>query len=191
MRSSVFSFGAPEMDLMVAAQSQMAQHYGVPFYGTAGCSDSKLPDAQASAEAVFSCFASALSGANLVHDAGLLEYGTMISPDHIVLVNEVLNMVSHFMRGLPINADSLALNVIDTVGPGGHYLEAEHTMRHFRDVWYSTLFDRQTYDRWMDQGGKDMGCRLREHTLSLMTHEPTLPSDEVLKELDKMSRHWV
>ena len=190
MQSTIFSFGAPEMSLMVAAQSQIARHYGIPFYGTAGCSDSKLPDSQAAVEAVFSCFSSALGCSGLVHDSGLLEYGTMVSPEHMVLVNEVLTMVGQYMRGLDVSEEALSLDIIDSVGPGGHYLMLEHTMKHFREAWYSQLFDRSSYDNWSENGAKDLRVRVRERTLSLMAHQPAPLDEETIKELDEMSKHW-
>lgn len=190
MRSTIFSFGAAEMNLMIAAQAQIARHYGIPFYGTAGCSDAKLPDGQAAAEAVFSCLSSTLTGANLVHDAGLLEYATMISPEHMVLVNEVLFMVEQYAGGLAVDDETLALDVIDRIGPGGHYLESEHTMRHFHDVWYSTIFDRNTYWKWHESGGKDLAARVREQTLARMAHQPVPLPAEAARELDAMARHW-
>lgn len=190
MRSSIFSFGAPEMSLMVAAQSQIARHYNIPFYGSAGCSDSKLPDSQAAAEAVFSCFSSALGCAGLVHDSGLLEYGTMVSPEHMVLVNEVLNMIGHYARGLDVSEEALALDIIDSVGPGEHYLMLEHTMQHFREAWYSQLFDRSGYQKWSEKGAKDLSTRVRERTLALMAHQSAPLDADVVKELDDMSKRW-
>jgi trimethylamine--corrinoid protein Co-methyltransferase len=190
MRSTIFSFGAPEMNLMIAAQAQIAQHYRIPFYGTAGCSDSKLPDGQAAAEAVFSVLSSLLTGANLVHDAGLLEYATMICPEQMVLVNEVLFMAGQYMRGLSVDDEALALEVIDRIGPGGHFLECDHTMDHFQDVWYSTIFDRNTHARWEELGGKDMAARIREETLEKMNHNPAPLSAEAARELEDMAKHW-
>ncbi|MBS1253454.1 MAG: Glycine betaine methyltransferase [Anaerolineales bacterium] len=190
MRTTVFSYGAPEMSLMVAALAQMAQHYKLPFFGTAGCSDAKFPDAQAAAEAAFSCLSSALSGANLVHDAGWLDHGSLASPAYMVLVNEVLDMVNQFTPGIAINDEVLALDVINQVGPGGHYLEEKHTYRHFRNVWYSDLFDRSIYDEWLAAGGKRFGERLREQTRAVMEHEPAPLDDDIVQELDRMAVHW-
>jgi trimethylamine--corrinoid protein Co-methyltransferase len=190
MRTTVFSYAAPEMTLMVAALAQMAQHYRLPFFGTAGCSDAKFPDPQAAAEAAFSCLASALVGANLVHDSGWLDHGSLASPAHMVLVNEILHMVEHFMSGLPVTDETLALDLIDKVGPGGHYLEEQHTYDHFRDVWYSDLFDRDILDEWRAQGEKQFGERLREKTERVMEHEPAPLPDDVLAEIDEMAKHW-
>jgi trimethylamine--corrinoid protein Co-methyltransferase len=190
MRTTVFSYAAPEMSLMVAAMAQMAQHYRLPFFGTAGCSDAKFPDAQAAAEATFSCLASALVGANLIHDSGWLDHGSLASPAYMVLVNEILHMVQQFMTGMPVNVETLALDVIHRVGPGGHYLEEQHTYDHFRDVWYSDLFDRAILDEWRAQGEKQFAERLREKTEKVMGHEPTPLPDDVLAEMDVMAEHW-
>jgi trimethylamine---corrinoid protein Co-methyltransferase len=190
MSTTIFSYGAPEMSLMVGAMAQMAGRYRIPFFGTAGCSDAKLPDPQAAAEAAFSCLASALSGANLVHDSGWLDHGSLASPGYMVLVNEVLHMVRQFMRGMPVDADSLAVDLIDRVGPGGHYLTEAHTLDHFRDVWYSRLFDRTMHAQWVARGARSFEERLRELTAAAMAHEPAPLPDDVVRELDRMQRRW-
>ncbi len=191
MKTTIFSYGAPEMSLMVAAMAQMAQHYRLPFFGTAGASDAKFPDAQAAAEVAFSCLASALVGANLVHDAGSwLDHGSLASPAFMVLVNEILYMVNQFMGGVAVNDETLALDLIDGVGPGGHYLYEEHTLNHFKDVWYSDLFDRSIYQKWLADGAKDFEQRLCEKTLATMEHQAAPLSEGVLQELDRMAQHW-
>lgn len=190
MRTTIFSYGAPEMSLMVAAMAQLAQHYRLPFFGTAGCSDAKFPDPQAAAEATYSCLSSALSGANLIHDCGLLDHGSLVSPAYIVLVNEVLHMVNQYLPGVPVSEETLALDLINTVGPGKHFLQAEHTLKHCHEVWYSQLFDRTLYTKWLGRGGKRFSERLREHTLKLMKHQPTPLTSDIVKELDRMAQHW-
>jgi trimethylamine--corrinoid protein Co-methyltransferase len=191
MKTTIFSYGAPEISVMVGAMAQLAQHYRLPFFGTAGCSDAKFPDAQAAAEVAFSCLASALVGANLVHDAGSwLDHGSLASPAFMVLVNEILYMVNQFMGGVPVNDETLALDVMDQVGPGGHYLYEDHTLKHFRDVWYSDLFDRKIYDAWVKDGGKRFSQRLREKTAALMEHQPAPLPEDVQQELARMAEHW-
>ena len=170
----------------------MAKHYHLPFFGTAGCSDAKFhDDPQAAIEATFSCLSSALSGANLVHDLGLLDHSAVISPDYLVLVDEILSMVNQYMRGILVNEETLAIDLIDRIGPGGHYLEAAHTMRHFRDVWYSQLFDRTNYDTWRQQGSIHFTERLREKTRKLMDRNTEPLPTEITKEMDRMAKHWL
>ena len=190
MKTTVFSYGAPEMSLMAAAMAQMAQHYRLPYFGTAGCSDAKYPDPQAAAEAAFSCLSSALSGANLVHDSGWLDHGCIASPAYMVLVHELIGMVNRFVKGIPVNDETLAVDLIDTVGPGGNFLDQEHTYEHFREVWYSKLFDRSICARWLEQGGQRFEQRLREQTREVMAHRPPPLPDDVLTELDNMAKHW-
>ena len=192
MKTTIFSYGAPEMSLMVAAMAQLAQSYKLPFFGTAGCSDAKYPDAQAAAEVAFSCLASALAGANLIHDAGSwLDHGSLASPAFMVLVNEILYMVEQFMRGVPVSDETLALDMMDRIGPGGHYLYEDHTLEHFREVWYSDLFDRSVHEVWLSQGGKRFQQRLREKTESLMRHQPEPLPEDVLREMECMAEHWM
>lgn len=190
MRTTIFSYGAPEMILMGAALAQMAQYIKLPYFGTAGCSDAKLPDSQAAAEATLSCQSAALSGANLIHDCGLLDHGCLASPAYMVLVNEVLDMISQFVRGIKVDEETLAVDVIHSVGPGGHFMEEEHTLKYFRQVWYSNLFDRSNYETWLEQGGRRFQERLREQTLLKLEHRPQPLPEEAVKELEKLAKHW-
>jgi trimethylamine--corrinoid protein Co-methyltransferase len=190
MRTTIFSYGAPEMILMGAALAQISQYLKLPYFGTAGCSDAKLPDSQAAAEATLSCQSAALSGANLVHDCGLLDHGCLASPTYMVLVNEVLYMINQFVRGISIDEDTLAVDVIHNVGPGGHFMQEDHTLQYFREVWYSNLFDRSNYASWLEQGGRRFEERLREQSLQKMERQPQFLPKEVTRELQKLAKHW-
>jgi trimethylamine--corrinoid protein Co-methyltransferase len=191
MQTSVFSYGAPEMCLMVGAMAQMAQYYKLPFFGTAGSTDAKFCDAQAAAEATLQCLSSAAIGSGLVHDcSSWMDHGSLVSPTYMVLVNEILHNVNQFMKGLPVTDETLAIDLIDRVGPGGHYLQEEHTMEHFREVRYSKLFERSVYDQWKEMGGKRFEERLRDLTQEAMEHKPASLASDVIKELDRMQAHW-
>jgi len=191
MSTSVFSYGAPEMNVMAAAMAQMANFYRIPFLGMSGCSDAKLPDSQAAVEATFSCLCSALSGANMVHDNGWLDHATLISPEYMVLVNEVIEMVNGYMGGIRVDKERLALDIIDKIGPGGNFLMEDHTMTYFREIWYSKLFDRSTLNQWRAKGKPEFHERLKEQTEKLMQHEPAPLPPEVLREIDRLAEHWV
>ncbi|MGD8665481.1 MAG: trimethylamine methyltransferase family protein [Desulfobacterales bacterium] len=191
MQTSIFSYGAAEMSLMVGAMAQMAQFYELPFFGTAGCTDAKFCDPQAAAEATLQCLSSAAIGSSLVHDcSSWMDHGSLVSPAFMVLVNEILHNVNQYMKGLPITEETLAVDLIDQVGPGGHYLQEDHTMKHFREVRYSKLFDRTVYDQWKEMGAKHFEERLRELTQETMAHRPAPLPDEVVKELDRMQARW-
>jgi trimethylamine--corrinoid protein Co-methyltransferase len=80
--------------------------------------------------------------------------------------------------------------MIDRIGPGGHFLQEEHTLNYFKEVWYSDLFDRSIYDIWVQKGAKRFDERLREKTLKIMQHQPAPISEDILQELDNMAKNW-
>jgi trimethylamine--corrinoid protein Co-methyltransferase len=191
MQTSIFSYGAPEMGLMVGAMAQMAQYHQLPFFGTAGSTDAKFCDPQAAAEATLQCLSAAAIGSGLVHDcSSWMDHGSLVSPAFMVLVNEILHNVNQFMKGLPVNQESLAIDLIDHVGPGGHYLQEDHTIKHFREVRYSNLFERMVYDQWKDAGSLRFEDRLRALTKESMEHQPAPLAPDVIKELDRMQAYW-
>ena len=190
MATTIFSYGAPELSLMSAAFCQIAKHFHLPTFGTGGCSDAKYVDAQAAVEATFSLLSSSLSGANLIHDCGILDHGSVASPAYNVLIDEVLGMVKRYEEGIILNDDTLALDVINSVGPGGHFLDVEHTLNHFRGIWYPKLFERADYDRWLERDAKGFEERLREQTQKAMAYKPVPLPSTVLKELDQLAKHW-
>jgi trimethylamine--corrinoid protein Co-methyltransferase len=108
----------------------------------------------------------------------------------MVLVNEILYNVNQYMQGLPVTEETLAIDLIDRVGPGGHYLQEAHTMEHFRKVRYSKLFERSIYDQWKEMGAKRFEERLRDLTHEAMQHQPAPLDSDVIKELDRMQAHW-
>lgn len=190
MRTTIFSYGAPEMTLMGAALAQMSHYFKLPYFGTAGCSDAKLPDAQAAAEATLSCMAAGLSGANLIHDCGLLDHGSLASPAFMVLVHEVIDMLNPIFRGIEIDDEHMALEVIHSVGPGGHFMNSDHTSEYFREVWYSNMFDRSNHASWLENGGRRFEERLRQQTLERMECQPHILQADKRRELDRLAKHW-
>ncbi len=191
MRTSIFSYGAPELSLMTGALAQMAQYYELPFFGTAGSTDAKFCDAQAGAEAAFQCLSAAAVGSGLIHDcSSWMDHGNLVSPEFMVLVDDIVKSVKHYMEGIPVTEETLALDIIDKVGPGGHFLQEQHTMDHFRKVKYSNLFERDVFANWQNAGEKTLEKRLQELTLEKMKHRPEPLPDDIIKELDRMQTLW-
>jgi trimethylamine--corrinoid protein Co-methyltransferase len=154
MRTTVYCYGSPEMALLSAAYTQITKWLGVPEYETAGCSDAKMFDEQAAMEATFNVATAGLIGGNMIHDVGYLEQGLTSSMEMMVASNEIIDRVKRIMRGIPVNDETKALDVIEDVGPGGHYLEHDHTYDRFRDlIWQGELTDRQNWENW-DLGGR-------------------------------------
>ncbi|MGQ9599104.1 MAG: trimethylamine methyltransferase family protein [Anaerolineae bacterium] len=180
MRTTVLSYGAPELSLNTGAAADLAHYYGLPVWGYAGCSDAKRVDQQAAMEATASIIMSVLTGNNLVHDVGYLESGLMSSFEMILLSDIAIEMTRHLLKPIQINEETLALDLIDKVGPGGNFLEEPHTLRHFREVWYHDLIDRKNHDGWLADGGLSMGERLNRHVKQILnTYQPSpVPFDQ-------------
>jgi len=179
MRTLVGVYGAPEFMLHCWGMAELAHYYyHVPVWGFAGCSDSKLPDVQAGIESALWILWTALSGANLVHDVGYVESGLTCSYEMIIVCDEVIGLVRRLLDGMRITPETLALDVIHEVGPGGDYVGTAHTLRHFREVWYPHVFDRRTYPAWVEAGRPTAVETAREIARqALATHTPSpLPS---------------
>ena len=192
MATAGISYGAPELSLLLAGYADLARHYGIPTWGTAGCSDSKRPDEQAALETTFSCLINAQAGINLIHDPGFLEGGMTGSLEMLLITDEVAGMTKRFLEGIPVNADTLAEEVIHRVGPGGHFLEDIHTLEHFKgSLWRPNLLDRSNYHLWRERGGATMGERIRDKLrVILETHLPkTLPEDTAARVREILEKH--
>ena len=132
--------GAIERAMINAAVSQLAQYFEIPLYSTGGTSDAVELDIQAAWESAMSSLLVAMSGANYIHDiAGLMEADLTVSYDKLVMDNEILGMCQRVLRGIEVNDDTLAADLMIERGPGTHYLDADHTIEHMRNEFYSPL----------------------------------------------------
>jgi trimethylamine--corrinoid protein Co-methyltransferase len=190
MATAQATVAAPEMSLALAGQAEVAQALGLPTWGLAGATDSKVLDAQAGVESAFSILAQGLAGLNLIHDVGYMDSAMVCSAEMLVLGDEAIAMTKRFIRGIQVNAETLARGVIESVGPGGHFLQEKHTVRHFRqELWNPSLLTRQEYSIWQAGGAKDINQRIRDRLREIdESHRaPPLP-DNVLAALDRLRR---
>jgi trimethylamine--corrinoid protein Co-methyltransferase len=176
MRTMVSPYCPPDSRGMAHA---LAQHYGLPMFGIGGCSESKLVDQQAAAEAALTLMIETLGGAHLIHDLGYLESGLCGSLPQLVICNEIVGWIERAFAPVEINDETLALDLIDQMGPEGNYLDSDHTMAHFRKRWYPEIFERGNYDQWQAKGAKSLGERAVERVEKILAeHKPEpLPQD--------------
>jgi len=128
----------------------------------------------------------ALSGCNYIHDAfGLLEFCTTLSYEKMVADNDSVGMALRAVKGVETNKDTIATDVIEEVGPAGHYLDKEHTVKHVRNEFYfPTLADRNPRSVWESEGSKDAFTRAHEEAKRILTeHEPLGFSEDMEKQL--------
>ncbi len=175
MKSGSYLAGSIESGLINAGLAQMAQFYKVPFYATAGMSDSKLPDCQAGYEKATTAMVAALAGANYIHDAaGLLEFCTTASYEQMVIDDEIIGTCLRAVKGIEVNEKTLAEEVIRRVGPGGNFVAEMHTIENFRtEFFYPKVADRQSRKHWERDGSLDARERARNIARDLLiNHQP-------------------
>ncbi len=183
--------GSIENMMVACAAAQMGKHYGVPTHAYLGLSDSKTLDVQSGFETSTGIMLGALAGINVVSGPGMLMFENCQSLEKLVIDNEICGMALRFVEGIATNSDTYALEAIEKVGPGGHYLGEKHTIKYFQKEYFnpSDLVDRMTLETERKQGSKAITSKARETVDRLMKeHVPeTLPVD-VENELRSMLR---
>ena len=192
MKSTVVSYGCPEWSLTQAALADMRDEiYGLPIWAFAGASDAKVMDAQAGAEAMFSIINAMLSRCNLIHDVGFLEYGSTSSLEMVTMANELVAMSRFFVGGIPVNKETLALEVVERVasgGPGTIFLTDDHTFENFMQAQFLPKFlDRSRYDSWEEAGALNLYQRCNAEAVRILSEHQVEPTPgEILREIDRI-----
>jgi trimethylamine--corrinoid protein Co-methyltransferase len=181
MKTMISVYGSPEYQLARVMAAEMGRFYGLPVWGYAAHSDSKVIDGQAAVDAQFSVLVALMAGTNLNHDVGYLESGLTNSPEMMVLTDEIISMNRAFVSGVQIDAETLALEVIHQVGPGGQFMNVDHTLEHWRELWKPRLFDRQRLERWEASGARDINQRTREKTVSILDSHTVEPLPDAVE----------
>jgi trimethylamine--corrinoid protein Co-methyltransferase len=159
--------------------TEMGKYYGLPVFGLGGSTDAKVLDQQAGMEITLSLMTALLHGANIVHDIGFMDSGLQGSLQVQVIADDTIGFLRAMTRGVVVDDETLALDVIEELGPTGEYLTHPHTLRHFREPFYSTLADKGTYSQWQERGATTMEARAaRQVDKILKDHRPEpLPAD--------------
>ncbi|MDR3586557.1 MAG: trimethylamine methyltransferase family protein [Desulfosporosinus sp.] len=181
MRTTATLYGSPETMMNYAIMTQLSQFYGIPNFTEAGCVNSPVPDAQAGMEAGTGILMAQLMGANLVHDVGYLEGGKTGSLTFLTMCNDFMDAARYMGRGTRIDEETLAVDVIDEVGPGGNFLAHTHTYEHFRtEIWAPKQFNRSFWELWEEQGSKTVEDNSAELTKEIVaTHTPEMLDETI------------
>jgi trimethylamine--corrinoid protein Co-methyltransferase len=158
LRNVEFVMGSAEMGMMGASAVQLAKLYHLPIRASAGVTEAKRPDIQSGVEKSFSNLMVAMAGADcILLAAGMLDSGNSISYEQYAIDNEIIGMVYRVLSGIRVNKDTLSLDVIEQVGPGGNYVMEEHTVDHMmEEFFYPRLSVRCNFDIWEEKGHPDM-----------------------------------
>ncbi|HUK78207.1 MAG TPA: trimethylamine methyltransferase family protein [Thermoleophilia bacterium] len=186
MATAQSMYNAPEFVRAYACEVEMAKWLDLPNWGFSGHTDAQVIDAQAGMEADELTKLSLQLGSNLNHDVGYLDFGLTGSLEELVMVAEFIARNRRLLAEIEVSPETLAVDVLVKVGPGGDYLGQRHTTRHLRSSqWRPQLLNRMSHDRWLAGGGLDLTEKARARARELLaTHRaPELPAD-LLARLD-------
>lgn len=148
LRTGAYTGGGPEDFLFGAATNRLADFYRVPLSMGAFATGAKEPGWQSALDNAFSAFMAAASGADMLLGAGLLHGSRILSYEMLVMDAEIWSLVRAMHHGIVVDDETLALDAIRAVGPGGNFLAHKHTKKHMRELWLPTLMDRRPYGAW-------------------------------------------
>ncbi len=181
------SYGSPELHLTSTAMTEIYKWLGLLNSSAGGCTDAKVVDEQAASESVMSLYNNLLAGTNLVHQIGSLDGGLTGSLSSLVMCDEIIGMVKQIAKGIQVTDETLALDILKEVGPGGEFLSHDHTYDHWKEWFRPTIIDRSNYEVWSDSGSKTYNDRLGpEVDRILESHEPEPLDENIVQEMKKI-----
>jgi trimethylamine--corrinoid protein Co-methyltransferase len=182
LRTGAAACGGPEDLLFQMASAQLARRYGMPSSIGTFATGAKSADWQAGVENGLSGMASWLGGADMLCGAGLLYGASVHSIAQLVLDAELFDLVCHLAGGVPVTDEDLALEVIEEVGPGGHFLAQPHTLRNMRRMWQPHVFGRDTWEDWIAAGRPEPRDRARERARQILAEHEPIPLESGVEE---------
>lgn len=187
MASGGLAIGSPELSLLLSAHAQIGRFYGLPLRGGGALTDASLADAQAGFESMFSLLTSVNSGVDFIlHAGGILSSYLAFSLEKLVIDDELCGMLRRYLRGIEVNPETLAFEVIQHVGPGGHFLHEDHTFDRCRtEFWGPKLVDRSGLDAFWEGEQADTLERARRRWMSLLAaHQDPMLDDSRRHDLE-------
>ena len=180
MKTGGPAFGTPEGAWAMAIGAQLARYYKLPYRGSGSLNTSKTPDAQAAYETMWTTWPALMAHTNmLMHAVGWLEGGLTVSFEKIIIDMENLAMFQHFFAGLEISKETLALDMIEAVPPGGHHFGTSHTQDRYATEFYSSILaDRQNAEVWEQNGALDTAQRANKLWKQLLEEYEAPPIDQ-------------
>jgi trimethylamine--corrinoid protein Co-methyltransferase len=176
MRTTQMIFGGPEQAIFGVAMTQMGKHYGLPVYINVGLTDAKRPDAQAGLECGATLILGAAAGADIFGHMGIAGVDQAASLDMLVLQDEVIAYVESALREIDFRDDAFGLAEIAEAGPGGSFMDREHTAAHFRrELFFPRLLDRAYYEAWREAGAASLEQKCRERREAILAQHAVEP----------------
>jgi len=187
MKTGAPAFGTPENAKATLVGGQLARRYNLP-YRSSNVNASNAPDAQSVYESMMSSWAAIMGHANLIHHGlGWLEGGLSASFEKFIIDAEIMQGFAEFLRPIEVSEDTLALEAIADVGPGGHYFGTAHTLARYESAFYRPLLsDWRNFETWSEDGSIDATQRANRLYKQLLAEYQQPPLEPAIKdELDE------
>ena len=187
MRTAIAVTGGPENALYAQLSARLGRFYNIPS-GSWVSTESMVPDAQAGLEKMCGFLTHLQEKVSLIFSAGQLESEISVSPAQAVIDNEMIDFARRYLRGVEVNRDTLAADLIREVGISGSYLDVEHTMEHFKDELYMpSILCRRTRTPWKESGSPRLDDTAEARAHALMAEAPRNGlSAEQIRELENL-----
>jgi len=171
------SFYGPETMLLNLACGEMMAKYRLPHCGTSGSGAGWGADLLAADLFWMNHLTSCLGRVGLAPFVGGNFDSLAFSPAAAVYADHVIRQARRFAAGFALDPEALGLAEIAEVGPGGNFLTADLTLRHFREAAFqSPVFPRLSLEAWQEMGNPRAEDILRKHTVELMATHPAPPN---------------
>ena len=184
MQSGAPTFGTPEPSMILYIAAALARRLGVPFRSGGGLCASKVPDAQAAYESANTLQTAAMAGVNfMLHTAGWLEGGLVMSYEKFMMDADQASMIAVLLQGADMSENGQAMSALREVGPGSHFLGAEHTQNNFENAFYrSTIADNNSFEQWEEDGRMDAATRAGKLCEKMLNEYEAPPLDPAIDE---------
>ncbi len=185
LHNGTIALGGVEAAMINVAHAQMAQFYQMPSRGTGSNTESKIFDMQAGYEKAITLLLPALAGINQIFYPGTMDHALTVSLESLVMDHEICEMIARILNGIAVTDETLAVDIIDKVGPGGHFLNQKHTMKYLKQEHFlPKLSDRDSYEAWTEKGKHSIHEKARERVKKILSeHQPSPLDSGVEKEL--------
>jgi len=189
-RTGAYISGAPEAALLCSAVVEIGKHYGLPAQAGTFGTNALQPGSQAATEHCITSLMAVSSGADMLNGFGLLEASTVLSFEQLLLDYDIVTDLLYIAKGIEVNDETLADDLISEVGIGGNFLSKRHTLAHLKDAWTPAVFEYSTFEDWTKRGSVDPVKRANEKVKAMLKEaRPVPPERDVSKALDEILKN--
>ena len=185
-RLGVYTGGGPEDFLFGAATNVLADFYNIPLSMGSFATGAKEPNWQAGLEGSLSTFMASVVMSDMLLGAGFLHGSRIWSYAEMMMDCEIFSIIEKMMHGIEVNAETLALDAVAAVGPGGHYLAQKHTRNHMREIFLPQFLDRRPYSKWEETGEDARDWAVNKARKILKEHQPDPLDERISKEFERI-----